>query len=285
VPIPDSITDTHLHLWNPSHFRYPWLKGVPAINRDFLLPDRRAAVAGCGILRSVFVECAAAADSVAPEADWIFRLASKPASGIIGVVASVWPERKNFARLLDVIAGHPLLKGIRRVLHTEPDGLPASPQFSANVRRLGSLGLTFDLCVLERQLPQAVDLVDKCPGVTFVLNHCGMPDIAARAPDFWRSQILRLAERPNVVCKVSGLLLYAAEDQRSADGLRPWFGHVVASFGWDRVLWGGDWPVCTLAASLLRWVAVTRELLGLLHATTAQRNALFNLNAERIYNL
>jgi predicted TIM-barrel fold metal-dependent hydrolase len=279
------MIDTHQHLWNPPNLKYPWLDGIPAINRPFLLGDYRAATQDCGITRSVFVECAADAESAGAEADWILGLASNPANGIAGVVASVWPEREDFESRLDRISAHPSLKGIRRVLHTEPDELSQSPRFVANVKRLGALGLVFDLCVLERQLPLAIALVEQCPEVTFVLDHCGVPDIAARTPEFWQGQIRRLAAFPNVVCKVSGLLLYAAEDQRTAEGLRPWFAHVVESFGWERLLWGGDWPVCTLAVPLARWVAVTHELLDLSSATQEQRQAFCEGNAKGIYHL
>ncbi len=279
------MIDTHQHLWNTPALKYPWLEGIPALNRPFLLDDYRAAAQDCGITGSVFVECAADADSARAEADWILALAADPANGIAGVVASVWPEREDFARELDRIAAHPSLKGIRRVLHTEPDALSQSSLFAENVKRLGPLGLVFDLCVLERQLPLAVALAEQCPEVTFVLDHCGVPDIAARAPEFWREQITRLAVCPNVSCKVSGLLLYAAEDQRTAEGLRPWFAHVVECFGWDRLVWGGDWPVCTLAVPLSRWVEVTHDLLNLSSATPDQRAAFLTDNAKRIYQL
>jgi len=279
------MIDTHQHLWNPPALKYPWLEGIPAINRPFLIDDYRKAADGCGITGSVFVECAADGDSTRREADWILGLAGDPANRVAGVVASVWPERQDFARDLDRMASHPSLKGIRRVLHTEPDELSQSLLFVENVRRLGPLGLVFDLCVLERQLPLALALVRKCPEVPFVLDHCGVPDIAARAPEFWREQIALLAACPNVACKVSGLLLYAAEDQRTAEGVRPWFGHVVDSFGWERLLWGGDWPVCTLAVPLARWVAVTHDLLNLSSAGPGQREPFLAGNARRIYRL
>jgi predicted TIM-barrel fold metal-dependent hydrolase len=279
------MIDTHQHLWNPPAFKYPWLQGIPALNRPFLLDDYRTATQGCGITASVFVECAADAENAGREADWILALAGDPANGIAGVVASAWPERAEFARDLDRIADDPSLKGIRRVLHTEPDELSQSSCFVENLKRLGPLRLVFDLCVLERQLPHAIALVRQCPEVTFVLDHCGVPDIAARTPEFWKSQIAQLAACPNVVCKVSGLLLYAAEHQRTAEGLRPWFAHVVETFGWERLVWGGDWPVCSLAVPLARWLEVTHELLNLLSTTPEQREAFLEGNARRIYHL
>lgn len=278
------MIDTHLHLWNPARHRYPWLDEIPALNREFTLAKYHAACGG-QVSESVFIECAAGPESFFDEARWILDLASKPASGIEGVVASVWPERENFSGLLLALSSHPKLKGVRRVLHTEPDDLSRSALFRENVRALADSALTFDLCVLERQLPVAIELVDACPEVTFILDHCGVPDIAANLPGFWKTQIAEIARRPNVVCKVSGLLLYADESRRNPAGLLPWFSHVVEHFGWDRLLWGGDWPVCTLAASLADWISVTHDLLDLANSSPSVRKAFLEDNAKKIYRL
>jgi predicted TIM-barrel fold metal-dependent hydrolase len=109
-----------------------------------------------------------------------------------------------------------------------------------------------------------------------------VPDVKGRAFDPWREQIRALADRPNVTCKISGLVAYAAQYWAVAD-LRPWFDHVIACFGWDRVVWGGDWPVCTLGAPLNRWVEATRELAA--SASDDQRAKFFHRNAERLYRL
>jgi len=278
------MIDTHLHLWNPSRFRYPWLDGIPALNRQFALDDYRRA-GSVEITASIFVECATGADTYCDEAQCALALASQPESRIAGVVASVWPEREDFEENLSRLAKHSMLKGIRRVLHTEPDELSQSSVFRKNVASLSKHQLNFDLCVLEKQLPMASALVAACPETYFVLDHCGAPDLAANSPGFWRRQITELAKRPNVACKVSGLLLYAAENQRSADGIFPWFAHVVEAFGWDRLVWGGDWPVCTLAVPLTEWMMITHALLDLAHATPAQRTALLDNNAKNIYRL
>lgn len=278
------MIDTHLHLWNPAQFQYPWLDGFPPLNREFALEEYREA-AGGEISSSVFVECASGPDSFFDEARWALDFASDPANRIAGVVASVRPEREDFPALLLALSCHPKLKGLRRVLHTEPDELSQSCLFRKNVASLAEHHLTFDLCVLERQLPMAIGLADACPGTQFVLDHCGIPDIAAGSPDFWSAQISELAKRPNVACKVSGLLLYAGEARRTAAGILPWFSHVVDAFGWDRIVWGGDWPVCTLAVPLSEWVAVTHDLLDLASASPSGRTAFLDGNAQHIYHL
>lgn len=278
------MIDTHLHLWNPARFKYPWLDGIPALNAKFALEEYRRIGSG-EISASIFVECAAGPDSFLDEARWALDLASRPESGIAGVVASVWAERDDFAANLSRLAENPKLKGVRRVLHTEPDELSQSLLFRKNVASLAEHDLSFDLCVLERQLPLAIELVDACPNTQFVLDHCGVPDIAANSPRIWRGQIRELAKRHNVTCKISGILLYAGEGQRTAVGILPWFSHVVEAFGWDRIVWGGDWPVCTLAVPLVEWIGVTHNLLDLLSATPAQRIGFLDQNAKRIYRI
>ena len=278
------MIDTHLHLWNPARFQYPWLEGIPALNREFTLPEYRQTALE-EVTGSLFVECAAGSDSIIAEARWALDIASQPESAIDGVIASVWPERPDFQENISRLAGDPKLKGIRRVLHTEPDELSQSPLFRSNVSSLSARRLSFDLCVLERQLPLAISLVDACPETRFILDHCGVPDIAANSPGFWRKQMTELAKRPNVACKVSAILLYAGESQRTATGIFPWFAHVCEAFGWERLVWGGDWPVCTLAVPLRNWMQVTNELLDLADATPAERSALLNENAKLIYRL
>ncbi|TGU21914.1 amidohydrolase family protein, partial [Mesorhizobium sp. M4B.F.Ca.ET.150.01.1.1] len=107
-------------------------------------------------------------------------------------------------------------------------------------------GLTFDLVVLPHQIPRAIALADLAPDVQFVLDHCGVPDIKGRAEHPWREQIAAIARRPNVVGKISGVVAYADPATWTAETLRPYVEHTIGSFDWDRVVWGSDWPVCTL---------------------------------------
>ena len=121
-----------------------------------------------------------------------------------GVVACGRPESADFKLYLDKIAGHPKLKGIRRVLHTQPDNLAASAVFTDNIRLLEEYDLSFDICVLARQLPVAINLVKECPRVSFILDHCGVPQVKEKLLDPWRAYIREISSFPNIVCKVSG---------------------------------------------------------------------------------
>jgi predicted TIM-barrel fold metal-dependent hydrolase len=277
------LVDTHQHLWDLRQLPYSWTNSVPPLARSFLFEDYVAAAAGTGITKTVFMECDVDEPYALDEARHIQTLADQHPL-IAGIVASGRPDHENFASHLEQLTRLPKLRGVRRVLHTQPDGLSEQLQFRENLKRLSKLRLTFDLCLLARQLPVGLQLVRACPDVSFVLDHCGVPDVKGRAFDPWREHIRALAAEPNVVaCKISGIVAYADSQTWTLDDLRPWAEHVIESFGWDRVVWGGDWPVCTLSATLTRWVEATRELTR--GATEEQREKLFHANAERIYRV
>lgn len=277
------IVDTHQHLWDKDLFHYAWLEPLPILDRSFRLRDYSDASRGLEIAKTVFVECDVDEAQALEEASHVLRLADNPDNRIAGVVASGRPEKDGFKAYLDEVTGHPKLKGIRRVLHTHPDELGRGKTFIENVARLPTYGLSFDLCVLARQLPVALNLASQCPDVAFVLDHCGVPDVKNQALDPWRAQIRELSSLANVSCKISGLVAYANPANWQAGDLRPFVDHVIECFGWGRVMFGSDWPVCNLTASYQRWVAA---LLSLTHAAGEDnQRKLFHDNAIRIYRL
>ena len=282
------MIDTHQHLLYADRFNYSWTRDIPALQGAFELEDYRQAAAGCGITGSIFMEVDVDAGQAAGEAEFFCHLAEEPTSGILGVIAAGRPEHAGFEAYLDATA-HPKLVGIRRVLHTQPDELSQSTFFRENIRLLDKRGLPFDLCVLQRQLPLALDLVQACPDTIFVLDHCGVPDIANNdAPDgdgfkSWQAAIRSLAAEPNTFCKISGLTAYAAEGQRTPDGFRPYFDTVLDAFGSNRCMWGGDWPVVNLGSGLAAWCDMTASLLSGL--SDSERSFVFQTNACALYNL
>ncbi len=276
------LIDAHQHLWDLNRFPYAWCQGVPKLNRSFSFLDYEAAARGTGIVKTVFVECDVDEPHLLDEARRTQSLADRHPL-IAGIVAGGRPEYADFPQHLEQLARLVKVRGVRRVLHTMPDEVSQAGLFAENVRRLADRNWTFDLCVLARQLPLAMDLARKCPKVQFILDHCGVTDVKGRAFDPWRAHVREIAALPNVACKVSGLVAYADPEKWTVDDLRPWFEHVLECFGWDRLVWGGDWPVCTLGATLQRWVAAAQELAC--GATEAQQAKLFWRNAARIYRL
>lgn len=280
------MIDTHQHLLYPANFHYAWVADLPALQGNFRLEEYRVASEDCGIEGTIFMEVDV--DESAQEAAFFCRLAENPDNRILGVIAATRPENSDFEKYLDEIA-HPAIKGIRRVLHTQPDELSQSDLFRKNLSLLGKRGLTFDLCFAQRQLGVALDLARACPGTTFILDHCGVPDIAGNdAPHgegfkTWSAAIRDLANLPHVNVKISGLTAYAREDQRNVESLAPYVNTVLEAFGPERCVWGSDWPVVNLGSGLPVWCRLTQELLADL--SESDRASILSTNARRIYRL
>lgn len=277
------IVDTHQHLWDTDLFRYSWLASVPSLNRSFRMTDYLTATRGLNVVKSVHLEADVDEPYMLDETRHILALADQPDNPLEGVVACGRPENEGFKAYLDQLAGHPKLKGIRRVLHTQPDDVGQGATFIRNVTALSSYNLSFDICVLARQLPIATELVSKCPKVVFILDHCGVPQVKERNLDPWRAHITEIAKFPNVSCKISGLVAYADPAGWTKEDLRPFIDHVIGSFGWDRVLFGSDWPVCTLSASYRQWVEALQAISQA--AGEVNQRKLFCDNAIRVYRL
>ena len=277
-----SRIDTHQHLLLPATFNYPWVTDFEQLKGCFGLKEYTAAAKGCSISGSIFMEVDVEEGQIQDEARYFCRLSENPASGILGVIAGGRPEKAEFQKHLDNIA-HASLKGIRRVLHVVPDELSEAPDFRNNVATLGTQNLTFDICVRADQLALATALVDACPGTQFILDHCGGPAIDKAAFASWKGAIEEIARRDNLAVKISGIPASAPSGMADAGTLRPWVENTIEAFGWDRVLWGGDWPVCTLNGTLLDWCRTLDEIL--VRESTENRQKLFSANAQRIYKL
>lgn len=276
------IIDTHQHLWDIELLPYSWCQEFPTLNRSFRIGDYLEATRHVELEKSIHVEADVDEPYMLDETQLILSLAEEDGNPLAGVVACARPEWPNFDEYLRRIA-HPKLKGIRRVLHTQPDHLAQNPAFIENIRLLAKHNLCFDICVQARQLPIAINLVKACPDVSFVLDHCGVPPVKELLLDPWRGHLQEISNFPNVVCKVSGIVAYADPAQWVAEDLRPFVDHTIACFGWDRVMFGSDWPVCTLAAGFKEWVDALMHLTQ--DAGEINQHKLFQENAERIYRL
>jgi predicted TIM-barrel fold metal-dependent hydrolase len=275
---PVSIIDTHLHLIYQDRLGYPWLGAVPQLDRSFPLEEYASQAASLGIEAALHMEVDVAEEDQESETEFVMGLGPP----VTAAIASCRPEEADFPKKLEAIAVDPRIRGLRRILHTSPNELGLRSLFAENLRRLAAHDLSFDLCVWANQLPVAEHLARACPDVRFVLDHCGVPEVEARVLDPWRDGIRRLAALPNVACKISGVVAYAGTDWTVED-LRPYVEHCIQSFGWDRVVWGSDWPVCTLTADLARWVKASRELVA--GCSDNEVEQLFNRNARRVYRL
>jgi predicted TIM-barrel fold metal-dependent hydrolase len=272
------ILDTHLHLIYPDHFSYPWLGNAPRINKPWSYDAYFAEAVPLGIEAALHMEVDVAEGDMLAETEFVLGFPR-----IAGAIAACRPENMNFVDQIEQLSEHPHVKGVRRILHEVPDDVSQSDLFVENIRHLPDYDLSFDLCLRADQLHLGVDLVQKAPDVTFILDHCGNPDIKGLGLDPWRAAITEIARNPNVVGKVSGLVNHCHPGW-SADALRPYVEHMIESFGWDRVVWGSDHPVATTTGGTLTdWVKATCEIIK--GASHDEQSALLHRNAERIYKV
>jgi predicted TIM-barrel fold metal-dependent hydrolase len=278
------IVDSHVHLWNPAQHRYPWLDGLPTLNRAFLPEDFSAASADLNVGKIIVVECGCEPAQSFMEAVWISELA-RTEPRVKGIVAHADLEKGESARTdLARLAANPIVKGIRRNLQGERDPeFCLRPDFVAGVRLLAEFGLTFDLCLRHEQLPAAAELVRRVLQTGFVLDHFGKPDVRGRKTEPWAADLKKLAALPNVACKFSGLTTEANMNLWQPADLRFYFERALDYFGFNRVLFGGDWPVATLATSYRRWFETIWDFIS--GAPAADLTKLFQTNAERIYRV
>jgi predicted TIM-barrel fold metal-dependent hydrolase len=270
------IIDAHHHLWDPADRPYPWMDdSVAPIRRRFDVSDLLAATAGTPVTRTVVVQ----AVHDAGETAWLLAQ-PEPVAGVVGWVDLTAPDVPERLASTTSGPGGDRLVGIRHQAQDEPDpGWLARPEVVRGVRAVAEAGLVFDLLVREREHDAALVLVDAVPDATFVLDHAGKPSIESGDPS-WPDRMRDFAARPNVVCKVSGLLTEAGADWRDRPVAR-YARDVVEHFGPDRSMFGSDWPVSTLAADYAEVLRSTTDALADL--SPAEHDAVLRGTAERIY--
>jgi L-fuconolactonase len=279
-----AIIDAHVHIWDPARISYPWLSRVPTLDRPFLLDDYLAALGDAALEAMVFVECDAAPEAVTDEARWVSTIAVSDGR-LRAIVASAPLERGDAAKgVLDELCADALVKGIRRIIQFEADpDFCVRPGFVKGVRALAGYALTFDICIAWHQLGRAFKLASAAPETTMVLDHIAKPPIASGQMDSWLQGLRKLASLPNVHCKLSGVATEADHGSWTRDQLLPYIDAAFESFGVERLMFGGDWPVTTQAILLDDWIGFMREYM---QQFTEQDNRKFwRDNANAIYRL
>ncbi len=277
------LIDTHLHVWDPRILRYPWLEDIPLLNKPYLLEDYDRASGPVAVEKMVFLQAEVCAQ-FQQEADWVASLA-KQDSRLQGIVPWAPLELGDAARpALEKLAANPRIKGIRRIIQFEPDiEFCLQPSFIEGVQLLPRYGLSFDICINHYQMANTIKMVAQCPDVVFILDHIGKPDIKNGLLDPWRADIKTLSEFPNVWCKISGLVTEADHQHWTKEQLKPYIDHVIDCFGFDRVMYGGDWPVAYQATEYPRWVETLAWAVE--GCSDAELRKLFRDNAIAFYRL
>jgi L-fuconolactonase len=278
------IIDSHVHLYDPVGFSYPWMSSEPKLNKVHSPSDFTMACGPIQVDGIVFVEVDTAPKHRLAESEWVTGLALTDGR-IKAIVAAVPLELGEAARPdLELLAALPLVRGIRRLIQSEPDpDFCLRSDFVAGVKLLAKYDLSFDICVYHHQLRSALELVRQCPEIRFVLDHVGKPDIRAGSMDPWRSHIRELSALPNVWCKLSGMATEADHKTWRREDLRPYIDHVIDCFSFSRLMFGGDWPVSTLATDYPRWVETV--LWATASCSEAEQRRLFRETAAGFYRL
>jgi L-fuconolactonase len=279
------IVDAHVHLVDRTGLRYAWMAGAPALNRDWTPADFAARTRPYQIGGYVFVEADVDAPLHLEEARWIDRIAQTEPF-LKGSVASLPLELGPKAVEADMarLASLGTVRGVRRLIQDHPDPeFMIRPDFVAAVKLLPTYNLSFDLCIKHPQLANTIELVRRCPEVSFILDHIAKPDIKAGLSDPWRANLCNLASFSNVVCKISGVLTEADHAGWTREKVRPYIDHAIACFGFHRLMFGGDWPVVELAGAYTQWLAVLDWATA--GCSEGERRALFRDTAVKAYRL
>lgn len=278
------IVDTHLHIWDLKRLRYPWLANVPMLNRDHLIEEYRKVCGPVQVAKMVFLQCECDFAQFQDEADWVTEVAAVDPR-IRGIVPWAPLEKGDGAQdELARLASNPLIKGIRRIIQFEADPeFCLRPDFVKGVQSLQKHGLSFDICINHTQMANTLKLVRQCPEVQFIMDHIAKPDIKNHVLDPWREQMREFAALPNVWCKMSGLATEADFEKWTPADLRPYIDHVVECFGFDRILFGGDWPVASQATDYPRWVNTLDDALK--GCSPDELHKVYVRNAEKFYRV
>ncbi len=294
------VVDTHQHLWDLDVVRLSWLKSAGHLNRSFVTKDYLQAAEGLNVVKTVYMEVAVDEDYLVTEAEYVIGLCQRDDNPTAAAVIGGRPAADDFKQYITRFKDSPYVKGVRHILPGSEPELWSEKRFIDGIRLLGELGMRFDLCMPPERLPDAAKLVDACPDMRFILDHCGNADPVAfmtperqeaarptRAPqhdpDQWRRDLAKLAERDRVVCKISGIIARAPKENWTPDDLAPIVNHCLEAFGPDRGIFASDWPVCTRVASLRQWAGALKQIVR--DRPESEQRKLFHDNAVRFYGL
>ena len=275
------LFDTHLHLIYPERLRYPWLDKIEFLNKPSQYDEYKIRADRLGIKGCLHMEVDVDENLICEETGLVSELMGNENGPLKGAISACRPESKKFPEFLEWAQENTIIKGFRRVLHVVPNETSKSEMFRSNVKRLSGTGLTFDVCVSAQQLALAAELIDCCPDVTFILDHCGVPDIKGGDTSEWEKQITELSKRENLIGKISGIIAYGDADKWGIKDIRPYFEHTVKAFGSKRIIWGSDSPVCNLGGGIETWVAATYAMTT--DWTKAEKESLFWKNAVELW--
>lgn len=274
------MIDAHHHFWKYDPVEYDWISdAMSVLRRDFLPADLKQRMDANGVTGAVSVQ----ARQTLEETEWLTSFAEQHdfIRGVVGWVPFCSPDVRGH---LDRFVGRSMVKGYRHVVQDEPDDdFLLRDDFNAGIRTLLDTGLVYDILIFERHLPQAIQFVDRHPNQIFVLDHIAKPRIRDRVFSPWRENLRELARRPNVYCKLSGVVTEDGWQRWTRQSISPYLNSALEAFGPRRLMFGSDWPVLELASDYNRWISVVRDWASPL--TQDEQNRLFSETAIEAYQL
>lgn len=270
--------DSHVHFWHYNSAEYAWIdETMTAIRRDFMPDD------AVGVMRPAQIEACVVVQvrQTLDETRWMLRLADQYPF-IAGVVGWVDLRSDDLDAQIEAVAG-PKLVGIRHIVQAEPDDFLLDDRFRRGVDRLARHRLAYDILIYARQMPAAIEFASRLPDLRLVLDHLGKPDIKRNGFDGWRRDLDRLAAIPNVCAKLSGLVTEADSKHWTVEDLHRYVNAAIDAFGPERLMFGSDWPVCTLAARYAQVVEIVRTAID--ERPQSEQDSIFGGTARRFWRL
>lgn len=271
--------DSHQHFWQYNQTDYVWMSDIHAVlKRDFLPSDLLPLLEASKLDGCIAVQ----ARQLVKETDFLLDLAAKNAfiKGVVGWIPLCYT---NVAEYLETYANHEKIVGFRHVVHDEPDDqFILRKDFNNGIKALSEYNVCYDVLIFERHLPYTITFVDQHPNVQMVVDHIAKPKIKhAVFDENWAKNIRLLAERENVVCKLSGLVTEVTSGTWNEELLKPYFDVVLEAFGSERLMFGSDWPVCLLQATHTKWVDTVQSFIASLSST--EQAAIMGGTAASVY--
>jgi L-fuconolactonase len=274
------VIDAHQHFWRFNPIRDGWITDeMAAIRRDFLPGDLEPELEACGVDATIAVQ----ADQSEAETEFLLRLAegNRRIAGVVGWVDLRSPEVE---RRLEHFSRYKKFRGVRHVAQAEADDrFLVRPDFMRGVRKLKEFGLAYEILIYPRQLPAAIELVGRFPDQKFVVDHLAKPEIKAKRIEPWAADIREIAANPNVYCKLSGMVTEADWKNWKPADFEPYLDVVFDAFGGQRLIFGSDWPVCTVVATYAQVKKIVESYIDIYQPS--HREKILGLNAIDFYTL
>jgi L-fuconolactonase len=274
------VIDAHQHFWKFDPVRDSWINDdMRVIQRDFMPDDLLPVLKAHGVDGCITVQ------SDQSETENTFQLAHADKHDFIrGVVGWVDLEADNLEDRLNHYSQHKKMRGFRHVLQGEPQrDFMLRPQFKRGIGLLSRFNFSYDVLVFTDQLKYTQEFVAEFPNQRFVIDHLAKPHIKERKLNDWKKDILAVAKHENVLCKISGMVTEADwKNHKDADFI-PYLDVIVEAFGTKRIMFGSDWPVCTVAASYGKVLDIVKNYFS--SFSKEEQESFFALNAIRFYNL